>query len=456
MSTLVRELAGIAGEANVEAPVPRAALRDATEAQAYAGRADALVRPGSAREVAALLAWCYEHDVPLTARGGGSGFAGGAAPEGGIVCSLERMHAVRALEPEGWRMHAEAGLATAHVHRLARENGLWFPPDPGAAEQSQLGGNIATNAGGPHAFKYGVTGDWVMGLEAVVAPGEVVRVGGALRKDVAGYDLRGLLVGSEGTLGIVTAAWLRLIPAPEAALPVIGLYPDTEAGAAAVQNALASGAIPAALEFLDAGALAAAAGLPVDGGSGGAGFAVLAEADGQLAGAQADRDTLAEALGEGALAVHTPEPAALWRWRAGVSHAVTAQRGGKLSEDVAVPVERLAEAVRGTVEIGARHGLEACSWGHAGDGNVHATFLLDPSDDGQRERAAAAAEELFDLALELGGTLSGEHGLGRLKAHRLADQLDPATLALQRAVKDALDPKGLLNPGAKLRGTRAA
>jgi glycolate oxidase subunit GlcD len=456
MTTLVRELAGIAGAANVEAPVPRAALRDATEAQAYAGRADALVRPGSADEVAALLAWCYAHDVPLTARGGGSGFAGGATPEGGIVCSLERMHAVRALQPEGWRMHAEAGLATAHVHRLARENGLWFPPDPGAAEQSQLGGNIATNAGGPHAFKYGVTGDWVMGLEAIVAPGEVVRVGGALRKDVAGYDLRGLLIGSEGTLGIVTAAWLRLIPAPEAALPVVGLYPDAETGAAAVQNALASGAIPAALEFLDAGALAAAAGLPVDAGTGGAGFAVLAEADGPLAGAQADRDTLAGALEDGALAVHTPEPEALWRWRSGVSHAVVAQRGGKLSEDVAVPVERLAEAVRGTIAIGARHGLAACSWGHAGDGNVHATFLLDPGDEGERERAAAAAEELFDIALELGGTLSGEHGLGRLKAHRLADQLDPATLALQRAVKAALDPKGLLNPGAKLRETRAA
>jgi glycolate oxidase subunit GlcD len=456
MTTLLRELAGIAGDANVEAPVPRAALRDATEAQAYAGRADALVRPGSAEEVAALLAWCYRHDVPLTARGGGSGFAGGAAPEGGIVCSLERMRAVRALVPEGWRMHAEAGLATAHVHRLARENGLWFPPDPGAAEQSQLGGNIATNAGGPHAFKYGVTGDWVMGLEAVVAPGEMVRVGGPLRKDVAGYDLRGLLIGSEGTLGIVTAAWLRLIPAPEAALPVIGLYPDADAGAAAVQNALASGAIPAALEFLDAGALAAAAGLPVDGGSAGAGFAVLAEADGPLAGAQADRDTLAEALEDGALAVHAPAPEALWRWRSGVSHAVIAQRGGKLSEDVAVPVERLAEAVRGTVEIGERHGLQACSWGHAGDGNVHATFLLDPGDAAERGRAAAAAEELFDLALALGGTLSGEHGLGRLKAHRLKDQLDPATLALQRAVKDALDPKGLLNPGAKLRDARAA
>ena len=445
-------LEDIVGAEHVGAPAPRAVLRDATEAQAYAGRAEALVRPGSAEEVARLLAWCYEHDVPLTPRGGGSGYAGGATPEGGLVCSLDRLTAVRALEPEGWRMHVEAGLVTAHVHRLARENGLWFPPDPGAAEQSQIGGNVATNAGGPHAFKYGVTGHWVTGLEAVVAPGEVVRLGGPLRKDVAGYDLRGLLVGSEGTLGIVTAAWLRLIPAPEAALPVIGLYADVESGVAAVQAALFSGAVPAAIEFLDAGALAAAPGLPVDGGADGAGFAVLAEADGPLAGAQADGAALAEALGEGAVAVHQPEPEALWRWRSGVSHAVIAQRGGKLSEDVAVPVERLGEAVAGTLEIGARHGLPACSWGHAGDGNLHATFMLDPGEATERERAAAAAEELFDLALRLGGTLSGEHGLGRLKAHRLADQLDPATLALERTVKAALDPKGLLNPGAKLRG----
>jgi glycolate dehydrogenase FAD-linked subunit len=286
-----------------------------------------------------------------------------------------------------------------------------------------------------------------------VAPGEVVRLGGPVRKDVAGYDLRGLLVGSEGTLGVVTAVWLRLIPAPEAALPVIGLYPDAEAGGAAVQNALASGAIPAALEFLDAGALASAPGMPVGDGDGPAraGFAVIAEADGSPEAAAADRELLAEALADGALAVRRPPPAELWRWRSGVSHAVIAQRGGKLSEDVAVPVERLAEAVRGTLDIGARHGLPACSWGHAGDGNLHSTFLLDPGDAPTRERAEAAAEELFDLALRLGGTLSGEHGLGRLKAHRLADQLDPGALALQHVVKDALDPKGLLNPGAKLR-----
>jgi glycolate oxidase subunit GlcD len=450
------ELAAIVGAEHVVSPVPAAALHDATEAQGHAGSADALVRPADAREVAAVLAWCYEHDVPLTARGGGSGYAGGAAPEGGVVCSLERLTGVRAVDPEGWRMHVEAGLATAHVHRLARESGLWFPPDPGASEQSQIGGNVATNAGGPHAFKYGATGAWVTGLEAVVAPGEVVRLGGPLRKDVAGYDLRGLLVGSEGTLGIVTAVWLRLIPAPEAALPVVGLYDDVESGAAAVVAAMASGAIPAALEFLDAGALAAAPGLPIDGGAGGADFAVIAEADGSPAAARADRELLREALGDGARSVATPKAAELWRWRAGVSHAVLAQRGGKLSEDVGVPVSRLAEAVRGTVEIGERHGLPACSWGHAGDGNLHSTFMLDPADAPSRARAEAAAEELFDLALRLGGTLSGEHGLGRLKAHRLADQLDPGALALQHAVKAALDRKGLLNPGAKLRATTSS
>ena len=166
-----------------------------------------------------MLAWCYEHDVPLTPRGGGSGFAGGAVPvDGGVVLALDRLDRVRAFEPLLWRAHVEAGVRTKRVQQLARESGLLFPPDPGAPEQSQIGGNVATNAGGPHAFKYGVTGRWVTGLEAVVPPGEVIAVGGPIRKDVAGYDLKSLLIGSEGTLGIVTAAWLRLIPAPEAAL----------------------------------------------------------------------------------------------------------------------------------------------------------------------------------------------------------------------------------------------
>lgn len=437
----MRELAAIVGREHVRTEIEARYLQDATESRGLRGRADALVLPGTADEVARVLAWCYEHDVPVTPRGGGTGFAGGAVPDGGVLLALERLRKVRAFVPGAWRMHVEAGLPTAQVRRLARESGLTFPPDPGAAEDSQIGGNVATNAGGPHAFKYGTTGAFVTGLEAAVAPGELASVGGEVRKDVSGYDLTGLLVGSEGTLGIVTAAWLRLLPAPEAALPVAALYAGPEAGCAAVGRVLGSGLVPAAIEFLDGGALrAAAAGFPgpLDPA---AGFLVIAEADGSAEEAERLRGELGEALADGALALLTPDAGPLWRWRDGVSIAVTAVRGGKVSEDVVVPVERLCEAVEGTVEIGRRHGLEACSFGHAGDGNLHSTFMLARE---QGERAEAAAAALFELALALGGSISGEHGVGLVKRGHLAER------RLDLAVKRALDPKGLLNPGKKL------
>jgi glycolate oxidase subunit GlcD len=424
--------------------------RDATETRGIEGRADAVVFPSSAEDVARVLEWCYEHDAPLTPRGGGTGFAGGAVPvEGGVVLALDRMDRVRAFEPLLWRAHVEAGVRTGHVHRLARESGLLFPPDPGASEQSQIGGNIATNAGGPHAFKYGVTGRWVTGLEAVVPPGEVIAIGGPIRKDVAGYDLRSLLIGSEGTLGIVTAAWLRLIPAPEAAFPVVGLYRDTAAGCAALERVVGSGLVPAALEYLDAGALAAAGGAFPGGVSAGAAFMVIAEADGTQAEAESLRDELVEALGEDAVAVQAPDPADLWRWREGVAFAVISLRGGKSGEDVVVPLDRLAEAIDETVEIGRRHDLAACSWGHAGDGNVHANFVIDPRDEAELARARAGAEELFAMAIRLGGSISGEHGIGWTKRGWLERQWGARAVELHRELKRAFDPKGLLNPGKK-------
>ena len=445
-------LASIVGAAAVLPGTTAAYLEDAT---GFRGHADAIVLPASVEEVAAVLAWCYERDVPVIPRGGGTGFAGGAVPvEGGVVVSLERVNRVRSFDPLLWRIQVEAGVRTAEVRRLARENGLFFPPDPGAAEQSQIGGNIATNAGGPHAFKYGVTGTWVTGLEAVVPPGEIVSVGGPIRKDVAGYDLKSLLIGSEGTLGIVTAAWLRLLPAPETFLPVAVFYGSTDAGCAAIERVLASGLVPAALEYLDCGALAAAGAafpgnVPAD-----ASFLVIAEADGAAEEALRIQRDLVEALAEDALAVCTPaapaEVTALWRWRDGVSFAVTAQTGAKVSEDVVVPVDRLREAILGTVEIGARHGLAACSWGHAGDGNLHSSFLLDVGDRTARVRADAAVEELFALATRLDGSISGEHGVGWLKRGQLGRQWSPRALALHAAVKQAFDPKGILNPGKKI------
>jgi FAD/FMN-containing dehydrogenase len=226
---------------------------------------------------------------------------------------------------------------------------------------------------------------------------------------------------------------------------VLASFADARAGQGGLEAVLASGLVPAAIEYLDAGALAAA-------GRGGAGFALLCDVEGDAAAVARDQAELAGVLREaGATRMDAPDDGReLWRWREGVSLAVVARRGGKLSEDVAVPLDRLADAVEETLAIGARHGLEACSWGHAGDGNLHSTFLLEPGNAAQLERAEAAAEELFDMAVRLGGTVSGEHGLGRLKAGRLARQWPPAALEAHRAIKRALDPKGLFNPGKKV------
>ncbi|MFL5964166.1 MAG: FAD-binding oxidoreductase [Gaiellaceae bacterium] len=418
------------------------------------GTAEAVVLPSSVEEVAAVVRWCYDNDVPLTARGGGTGLAGGAIPvHGGVVIGFERLNKIRQFDPLLWRMHVEAGVTTGDVQRVAREGGLRFPPDPGAAEISQIGGNIACNAGGPHAFKYGVTGNWVTGLEVVIPPGEIVHIGGPLRKDVAAYDVKSLLVGSEGTLGLITAAWLKLVPAPDLELPVIGLYGDAEAGISAIERVLASGVVPAAIEYLDAVTLQYSGAAYPFGVPEGAGFMVITEADGSASEAHRVAAELQEALAEDAVAVHAPlEPsdvAALWRWRGGAAFAILAQRGGAYSEDIAVPLDKLRDVARETLAIGERHNVPALSFGHAGDGNIHSTFLFSPDDLEEEQRADAACHELFELALRLGGTLTGEHGVGWLKRGQLEHQLGPAGYDLHNRIKQTFDPKNLLNPGKK-------
>jgi glycolate oxidase subunit GlcD len=424
---------------------------DATRTRGLRGVPDAAVRPASADAVALVVAACHRHATPIVPRGGGTGLSGGAvAVGGGVVVSLERLTHVRSFDPLLWRMEVEAGMTTRNVQRLARESGVYFPPDPGAAEQSQIGGNIATNAGGPHALKYGTIGAWVTGLEAVVPPGEIIRLGGPIRKEVVGHDLKRLLIGSEGTLGIITAVWLRLIPAPEAVIPLVAFYPSTGAGAAAVVNVLGSGVIPAALDYIDAPTIAmVGSGMPVPSPRG---FALLAEIDGSLDEVRRQRDELHEALAPGALSVHEPVAGALWRWREGVAGGVSAQRGGKLSEDIVVPVEHLGTAVEEIIAIGRRHGLEACSWGHAGDGNLHATFLIDPTSAAEIARAEIAAGEVFELAGRLGGAISGEHGIGLVKRRHVGLQWTEREWELQTAIKQAFDPAGLMNPGKKITG----
>jgi glycolate oxidase subunit GlcD len=452
-AVMLGELARLVGSQHVlEAPPESPYNRDSSRRRGLAGRADAVALPGDAAQVAEVVRWCYSHDVPIVARGGGTGLTGGAVPsDGGVVLSLERLRRVRELEPALWRMHPEAGVSTRHVQRLARENGLFFAPDPGAAEQSQIGGNVATNAGGPHALKYGVTGAWVTGLEAVLAPGELVHVGGWARKDVAGYDLKNLLIGSEGTLGVITAVRLRLLPAHEAQLALVAFMRSRADGCAAMLEVLAAGIEPSALDFLDGATLALVAGgypgEPPDG----AAFALLAEVDGTLAEAERRREELVELLGARALEINVPpERDALWRWRDGFNGVVSGARGAKVSEDVAFPVERLADGLEGFEQIAERHALRSCAWGHGGDGNVHATVLVDPAVEAELDGAEAAGRELFALVRELGGSIAAEHGVGQLKSGLLEAQWDARTVELHEQIKRAFDPKGLLNPGTKL------
>ncbi len=430
-------------------------LHDSTEMQGLQGSAAAVLAPAGPAEVEEAVAWCYGRGIAVVPRGGGTGFAGGAVPtEGSVVLSLERLDRIRRLDPEYWRVELEAGVTTGRLHETARENGLYFPVDPGASEQSQIGGNIACNAGGPHSFKYGVTGDFVLGLEAVVAPGRTVRLGGPLRKDVAGYDLKRLLIGSEGTLGIVTSTWLRLLPAPEAQVPVAAVYRTAADGVEALGRVLGYGLQPATLEYLDGTALATTGAafpspLPQQ-----AGFLVVAEADGTRDAAESLARELEEVLGEDAVLVEafaTPaRQRALWRWRSGVSFGVAARHGGKMSEDIAVPFDRLGDAIALVDELARETGLETCSWGHAGDGNLHATFMIDAQDPEDVQRAARGTERLFERTLALGGTVSGEHGLGLVKRAQLGRQFGAVELTLQRELKRLFDPRNLLNPGKKV------
>ena len=441
-------------EAVIEGDATLPYLQDETRLQGLVGRADAVVAPRDAEGVARLVGWCYAEGVPIIPRGGGTGFAGGAVPiDGGVVCSVERLNRVLAFDPELWRVNVEAGTTTARVQALARGSGLFYPPDPGAGEVSQIGGNIATNAGGPHSFKYGVTGAWVTGLDVVIGAGRTLSLGGPLRKDVAGLDLKSLFVGSEGTLGIVTGAWLRLIPAPEARCTILAGYADIHDGVAAILNLMASGTSPATIEYLDPGCVGAAraafpGGMPDE-----VNFLVLTEVDGPTVALPALRAEVQDALAPG---LHTTrlyatrkEQEDIARWRGGVSYAVSALRGGKMSEDIAVPVDRLEEAINLTLEAAHAAGLTGCSFGHAGDGNLHASFMIDATNRAEVAAAERGMETVFEGALKLGGTVSGEHGLGWVKRHQFARQFTGPEAQLQVQVKALFDPRGLLNPGKK-------
>jgi len=400
----------------------------------------AVCLPATPEAVAELMAVCARESIPVTARGAGTGKAGGCVPTpGAVVCGLERLVGVTRLSAADQQAEVLAGTVTADLNRAASAAGLFYPPDPASLDECSVGGNVATNAGGPLCVKYGVTGDYVLGLDVVLADGRPLRVGRRSIKGVAGYDLRGLLVGSEGTLAVITGVTVRLLPAPAEVRTAWITFDSTVDACEGVQAILAAGVLPRALELLDTNALRIAGG----------GAALLLEVDGPVGTAAPQLERAVDVLGERPLAVRPADTAektaALWELRRRASDEIKQPFAHHLSEDIAVPTGRLAELLRRLGDLAATTPeLTVVAYGHAGDGNLHVNLLYDDPDLGRRVRLLS--EQVFRLALDLGGTITGEHGIGLLKRPYLAWEQDATALSLQRAVKQALDPAGILNP----------
>jgi glycolate oxidase len=414
--------------------------------------ADAVVFPATTEEVSQVVQVCAAHGLPVIPRGAGTGYSGGSvALRGGVVLNLCRMSRVLGVEVEQGRIHTEAGVVTAAVHRRAAQAGLYYPPDPGASSTSTIGGNVACNAAGPHALRYGTTADHVVGATAVLADGRIASLGEGVEGSAV---LLPLLCGSEGTLAVITEVLLRLIPAPPARATISARFADMERAAGAVAAVSRTGIVPAALEFLDRSALDAVAEtgiLEVPRGV----TLVLVELEGDAATVSAETEAVRAALAAAGAtsvehAVDAAEAARLWQVRKAISAAVAKVMIGKINEDVVVPRDRIAELIARTHEIGTRHRVPVVNFGHLGDGNLHVTFLIDPRLPGDRARGESAAADLFEAVLSMNGSLSGEHGVGTTKLAYAERQLGTPTVEVMRRIKAFYDPRGLLNPGIKI------
>ncbi len=409
------------------------------------GRPVAVVRAASTAEVQATVRVAARCGVPVVVRGAGTGLSGGsAAVDGAITLSTERMRAVT-VDPAAMVAVVQPGLLNAELKAAAAAHGLWYPPDPSSFEICSIGGNLATNAGGLCCVRYGVTTDYVLGLEVVLADGRAVRLGGRTVKDVAGYDLKRLFVGSEGTLGVITEATLRLRPAPPPRSTVVATFDDVVAAGRAVTAVMARWR-PAALELMDRAAVAAVERVRPMGLDPGVGALLLGQADAGTGEAEA----MAEAMAAGAAYVAVtddPDEGELLMGARRMAIPCVERLGSVLIEDVGVPLPAIPALVGAVEEVARRTATAIPVIGHAGDGNFHPLVTFDPADPEAAARAARAFDEVMVAALALGGTITGEHGVGSLKAPHLAAQLGPDVLDLHRTVKAALDPQGIFNPG---------
>ncbi|XZA54385.1 glycolate oxidase subunit GlcD [Bacillus amyloliquefaciens] len=414
---------------------------------------DAAIAPRSADDVSRILTICSRHDIPIVPRGSGTNLCGGTCPsEGGLVLLFKHMNRILEIDEENLTATVQPGVITQDMIRAVEQKGLFYPPDPSSMKISTIGGNINENSGGLRGLKYGVTRDYVLGLEAVLASGDIIRTGGKLTKDVAGYDLTRLFVGSEGTLGVVTEATLKLVPKPETKKTLLALYEHIEAAAESVSAIIAEKIIPATLEFLDQPTLQviedyAKIGLPTD-----AKAVLLIEQDGDIETVRRDMEKIEAICKNGAaVSVQTAETEeeafALTEARRSALSALARLKPTTILEDATVPRSQIAGMVKAINEIAETYGLSICTFGHAGDGNLHPTCTTDIRNTEEMERVEKAFAAIFEKAIELGGTITGEHGVGIVKAPYLEMKLKTEGITAMKAIKQALDPQNLLNPG---------
>ena len=416
---------------------------------------DAVVFPRSEEDISRILVYCNQHKIVITPRGAGSGFTGGALPtNGGITLAMEKhMNKILEIDMENMVAVVQPGVINMDLQRAVEEVGLFYPPDPASEEYSTLGGNVSENAGGMRAAKYGITKDYVMALRAVRANGDIIRAGKRTIKDVAGYNIAGILIASEGTLGVITEITLKLIPKPKFTKAYMGIFPSVDDAMNAVFKSLANGANPVAIEFMDALVVQAlkeklGVELPKD-----AGALLIGDVDGNvIEEVEFQLKTLEESFKENGsqefvVAHDSVQRDKLWYARKNASPSITIFGSKKLNEDISVPRSMLPKALKNIYEIGDKYGFKVPCFGHSGDGNIHVNVMLDGSDEKQLEDGHKAIEEIFEMVVEMGGTLSGEHGIGTSKAPFMSIAFNDLEMQLFKDLKNAFDPNNILNPG---------
>ncbi|MFA9558825.1 glycolate oxidase subunit GlcD [Evansella sp. AB-rgal1] len=448
-----KKLVEIVGEINVLDSQQDIVVYSYDATPNYQAMPDAAIRPRNTQDVSQIVKICNEHKIPIVPRGNATNLCGGTTPlEGGIVMLFTHMNKLLEIDEENLTVTVQPGLITLSMIQAVEEKGLFYPPDPSSMKISTIGGNINECSGGLRGLKYGVTRDYVLGLQFVMPNGDVVRTGGKLAKDVAGYDLTRLMVGSEGTLGIITEATLKLIPLPETKKTMLAMYDSLESAGRTVSKIIANRIIPATLEFLDQPTIQvvedyAMIGLPTD-----VGAILLIEQDGPAEVVIRDIKKIEEICKqEGALSVNVAQTAeeseALTTARRSALSALARLKPTTILEDATVPRSKIAEMVRAIDEIAIRNNVQICTFGHAGDGNLHPTCMTDVRNKEEMERVEKAFEEIFDKAIDLGGTITGEHGVGTMKAPYLAWKLGNEGVSAMRAIKQTFDPNNIMNPG---------